>query len=189
MGCTLTKVEARQLFALLGFVPGKLGEYLNDLRRQLVPASPLKSHITLLPPRVLGGSASELSRILRRRLVSIEPFEVGLGQVEVFPATGVVYLGIESGSAELRETHAALAEAEFAFDEIYPFHPHVTLAQDFPMVQSGEVAERARLLWNSWPGERSFVLDHVSFVQGVDLCTWETVSEHALNHSRRLKKV
>jgi 2'-5' RNA ligase len=187
MGSTLTKVESGQLFALIGFVPDALGRYLNSMRRQLVPGCPFKSHVTLLPPRVLGNSPGQLSRILSNRLPAIEPFEISLGRVEVFPSTGVIYLGIENGGDVLRRIHSVLAQDEFAGNETYPFHPHLTLAQDFPIVQLDEMVERARSLWKSWEGERRFMLDHASFVQGVDLCTWETVSEHELNHSQRLR--
>jgi 2'-5' RNA ligase len=187
MGCTLTKVESGQLFSLIGFVPDALGEYLNSMRRQLVPGCPFKSHVTLLPPRVLGDSPARLSRILSHRLLTIEPFEISLGRVQVFPSTGVIHLGIENGGDDLRRIHGVLAQDEFAGDEAYPFHPHLTLAQDFPMPQLDEMVERARSLWKSWEGERGFILDQVSFVQGVDLGTWETVSEHELNHPQRLR--
>jgi 2'-5' RNA ligase len=186
---TLTKVEFGQLFALIGFVPGALGDYLNLLRQQLVPGCPHKSHVSLLPPRTLGGTPSHLSGILRRRLLSIQPCRVGLGEVEVFPATGVIYLGIESGGDDLRRIHGLLSQDEFDFDETYPFHPHITLAQDFPLAQSDELAERACSLWKTWDGERSFLLDRVSFVRGVDLNDWETVSKHDLNHTSRLRIV
>jgi 2'-5' RNA ligase len=187
MGCTLTKVESGQFFALIGFVPDALGEFLNSMRRQLVPGCPFKSHVTLLPPRVLDDSPGKLSRILGHRLLTVEPFEITLGRVQVFPASGVIYLRIENGGDVLRRIHGVLAQDEFACDETYPFHPHLTLAQDFPRPQLDEMVERARSLWKSWEGERGFMLGHASFVQGVDLCTWETVSEHELNHSQCLR--
>jgi len=174
MGCTFTKDEPGQLFALIGFVPDALGEYLNSMRRQLVPGCPFKSHVTLLPPRVLGDSPGQLSRVLSHQLQTIEPLELTLGQVEVFTASGVIYLGIETGGDDLRRIHGVLAQ-------------DVTLAQEFPIHPSDELVERARSLWKSWEGERRFMLDRVSFVQGVDLCTWETVSEHGLNRSQRLR--
>jgi len=185
MGCTPENSEAGQLFALLAFVPGALGVYLNSLRSRLVPGCQFKSHVTLLPPRVLGGSASALSEALASRLESVEPFEVGLGPVEVFPATGVIYLGLRTGGDALRQLHAVLAQGEFAYEEPYEFHPHVTLAQDFPLPQSEDLVRSARSLWEEWRGDRSFMLDRVSFVQGADLSTWETVSEHELTRSRR----
>lgn len=187
MGCPLTKDESARLFALIGFVPGALGGYLDRMRQQLVPGCPFKSHVTLLPPRLLSASPGRLSQILSHRLLAIEPFEVSLGEVEVFPATGVVYLGIEEGGEMMRQIHAELAQGEFAFAETYPFHPHVTLAQEFPTPQADELVERARSLWKTWKGQRRFMLDRFSFVQGADLCTWQTVSEHALNRSRHLR--
>lgn len=185
MGCTLTRTGPGELFALIGFVPDALGGYLNSMRRQLVPGCAFKSHVTLLPPRVLDASPVKLSQILSHRLLSIEPFEITLGQVEVFPASGVIYLAVEDGGDDLRRIHGVLAQDEFACNETYPFHPHLTLAQDFPILQLDEVVERARSLWKTWQGERRFVLEQVSFVQGVDLCNWETVSELGLNHSQR----
>ncbi len=187
MGCSFTKSDKGQLFALIGFVPGALGDYLNDLRGQLVSACRLKSHVTLLPPRVLTSDPKDLSIVLSRRLVSIEPFEITLGEVEVFPGTGVVYVAIARGEAEMRQAHAALGTEEFAYQEPYPYHPHLTLAQDFPSEQSAEVAEHARAAWSSWRGPRSFDVNHLSFVQGANLCTWQTVSEHDLRPVRRLR--
>jgi 2'-5' RNA ligase len=189
MDYTLTHLESGHLYALIGFVPDALGDYLNRLRQQLVPGCPYKAHVTLLPPRLLGGSQSELSGILRHRLLSVKPCEIGLGEVQIFPATGVIYLGIESGSDNLRQIHDLLARSEFACEETYPFHPHVTLVQDIPLLQSDGLVEQARSLWKTWEGERSFLLDRVSFVRGVDLSNWETVSEHDLNPSSRLRTV
>jgi 2'-5' RNA ligase len=91
------------------------------------------------------------------------------------------------GQDSVRQAHATLSQDEFAYREPYAFHPHITLAQDFPQPESVELTQRAQSLWESWKGDRGFLLDQVSFVQGADLCTWETVSEHELNHSRRLK--
>ena len=189
MDSTLTNFEPGQFFALIGFVPAALGDYLNRLRQQLVPGCPYKAHVTLLPPRMLGGSPSDLSGVLRRRLSFVEPFKVVLGEVEVFPATGVIYLGIDSGSDDLRQMHGLLAQGEFACDEVYPFHPHVTLAQEFDLDQSDELVERARSSWKTWEGERSLLLDRVSLVRGSALGDWETVSEHDLNHSSRPRTV
>ena len=188
-GLSLINLESGQLFALIGFVPGALGDYLNNMRQQLVPGSPHKSHITVLPPRLLGGSPGHLSGILCHRLHSVQPCRVGLGEVEIFSTTGVVYLGIESGGDDLRRIHDFLGQHEMACDETYPFHPHVTLAQDIPLLQSDGLAERASSLWKTWKGERSFLLERVSFVRGVSLSDWETLSEFDLNHFSRPRKV
>lgn len=184
MGCTLTKPEGGRLFALIGFVPGPLGQYLNSVRQQLVPGCAFKSHVTLLPPRVLSASPDALSEGLRRKLLAVHSFEIGLGEVETFPASGVVFLGVKKGRSVLNQVHELLARDELAGEEVYPFHPHVTLAQDFPPTESDELVKFARSLWKSWKGERSFVLDHVSFVHGTDPGDWEIVTEYDLSRAR-----
>jgi 2'-5' RNA ligase len=184
MGFTLTRLEAGRPFALIGFVPGALGEYLNLMRRQLVPGCTFKSHVTLLPPQVLSESAADLSKSLHYKLLAVQALEIGLGEVEAFPATGVVFLGIAAGRSVLEQVHGLLAQDKFSGEEAFPFHPHVTLAQDFAPLQPAGLMEHARSLWKSWKGERNFVLDRVSFVRGVDPGAWETVSEHDLSRAR-----
>ncbi len=189
MGSDLKTAAAGRNFALLGFVPDQLGAHLNSMRRRLVPECPFKSHVTVLPPRALGAPAGELSRTLDGELSRVEPFEVELGDVQVFPASGVIYLSIETGFEALRQLHDQLTRGEFGATETYPFHPHVTLAQEFPLEHSGELVERASELWNSWTGQRSFELGRVSLVQGEDLSTWETVREYEFTRFRRRRTV
>jgi 2'-5' RNA ligase len=95
----------------------------------------------------------------------------------------VVYLGLEPGRDEIERIPGLLARAALASDEPYPFHPHITLAQDFPAERLDEVTQLARHRWADWKRERSFVVDRLSFVQGIDLCTWTTVREYDLNRS------
>jgi 2'-5' RNA ligase len=169
---------------LIGFVPDALGEYLNGLREKLVPGCPFSSHITLLPPRLLSGQPAELTAQVTRMLAHVEPFEITLGEVEVFPGSRVVYLGIEHGRDEVIRLHELLARDALDYVEPYEFHPHITLAQDFPEARLDETVATARQLWAAWRRERSFVVDRLSFVQGVDLCTWQTLRELELNHPR-----
>jgi 2'-5' RNA ligase len=176
-----------QLYSLIGFIPGALGEYLDSLRRQLVPGCPFRSHVTILPPRLLDGAPGELSVDLARRLEGVEALEIGVGGVGVFPATNVVYLEIETGRDALNRTHDQLSRGTFESAEPYPFQPHITLAQEFPVEQLAELKARAALRWKEWKQERRFVLERLSFVRGVDLYSWESVSEHDLNRSQVLK--
>lgn len=176
-----------QLYSLIGFIPGALGEYLDSLRQQLVSGCPFRSHVTILPPRQLRGEPGELSADLARRLSAVEALEIGIGEVDVFPATNVVYVEVGTGRAALSQVHEQLARGTFESTEAYPFQPHITLAQEFPVEQLGELVARAAALWKEWKHERRFVLERLSFVRGADLYSWESVSEHELNRSRVLK--
>jgi 2'-5' RNA ligase len=187
MGCSATDGGEGRYCALIGFIPGALGEYLDALRRQLVPGCPFRSHVTILPPRLVQGAPGDLSADLARRLQKTAALDIGIGEIEIFPATNVVYLEVEAGGEALNRMHEQLARDTFGADEPYPFHPHVTLAQEFPEAQLEELVARAAFLWKEWTKERRFVLERLSFVRGVDLSNWEIVSEHELNRSQFLK--
>ena len=134
--------------------------------------------MTVLPPRVLCADPKALSTDLIAHLAGARPFAITLGQVEVFAATGVLYIGVGQGKAELEALHSQIAQNAFDAPEPYPFHPHVTLAQDFPPAQLDAMLALARKRWQEWSHERGFALCHLSFVLGADLCSWRTVSEH-----------
>jgi len=187
MGFSVTNGGDGQLYALIGFIPGALGEYLDSLRQELMPGCPFRSHVTVLPPRMLRGAPGDLSADLGRRLEHTEALEIGIGEIEVFATTSVIYLAIRTGREALDRTHEMLAQGVFACEEPYPFHPHITLAQEFPVDRLEEFLARARVLWGEWKKERRFVLERLSFVRGMDLYNWEHVSEHDLNRSQALR--
>lgn len=187
MGCSRTNGADGQFYALIGFVPGALGEYLDVLRQQLVPGCPFRSHVTILPPRLLRGAPDDLSAELALRLQKIGALEIGIGEIEIFPTTNVVYLEVEAGGEALNRIHDQLARETFAADEPYPFHPHITLAQEFPVAQLEELVARAAFLWKEWKKDRRFVLERLSLVRGMDLSNWDILSEHDLNRSHFLK--
>ena len=184
MGCSATNGGNGQFYALIGFIPGALGEYLDALRQQLVPGCPFRSHVTILPPRLLQGAADDLSADLALTLQETAALDIGIGEIEIFPATNVVYLGIEAGGEALDRMHEQLAGGQFESEEPYRFQPHITLAQEFPAAQLEELVARAAFLWKEWKKERRFVLDRLSLVRGVDLSNWEILSEHELNRSQ-----
>ena len=178
-----------QLYALIGFIPGALGEYLDAVRQELAPECPFRSHVTILPPRLLRGATEDLASALARTLHATDAMEIELGEVEVFQATSVIYLGLKSGYEALDRLHDELMQGAFASEEPYPFHPHITLAQEFPVGQLDELVTRAGVLWEQWRQERRFALERLSFVRGLDLYTWESISEYELNRSRVLRTV
>jgi len=187
MSFSFTNGGDGQLYALIGFIPGPLGDYLDLMRQELIPGCPFRSHVTILPPRKLRGAPGDLSADLARRLEIMEALEISIGEIEVFAATNVIYLAIQTGREALDCAHDLLAQGVFASEEPYPFHPHITLAQEFPAGRLVEFLARARVLWAEWRKERRFVLERLSFVRGLDLSTWEHISEHELNRSQALR--
>lgn len=152
-------------FALVAYVPGALGEFLDRLRQELVPGCSFRSHVTLLPPRPLPAEVQDAVDQIDRQLAEVSSFALELGDVAVFPATSVIYLNVRQGSDLLRGTHAMMNTGSLAYREPYPFHPHVTLAQGFPVEQLPELAELACRRWHEWRLTRAFSVEVLNFVQ------------------------
>jgi len=69
-----------QRYALVAYVKGPAGEFVEKLRRELHPDLPhLAAHLTILPPRPLLGSESSAIQTLQHLCGQAEPFEVNLG--------------------------------------------------------------------------------------------------------------
>src|ERR1700730_11444059 len=83
--------ERLNVYALVIYIPGPLGRFLDDLRRELVPAYNPHAHVSVLPPRPLTVDWEQASGQARRLIEGWPPFDVELTEVNIFPATKVVY--------------------------------------------------------------------------------------------------
>lgn len=165
--------EARiNSFALVSYCSGPLADYLTRLRRDLVPDCEAKAHLTVLPPRPIHGSAEDAVRGLTEGLQDFGPVLVELGGVAMFEDSRVIYLSVKTGHEELERMHDALNDGDVAFEEPFPYHPHITLAQDLSPDSFASVMERAQRHWNSWPHPRSFVVEKLTFVQNTFENRW-----------------
>jgi len=154
-------------YALVAYVKSPVGEFVENLRRELHPDLPyLASHITLLPPRQLQGSENDALQVLDRICGQTESFEVTLGEMESFaPTTPTVYIGVADGGERLEELHCRLNTQVLAFAEEWPFVPHVTIGK----MVTEEAAERAlqiaRERWVKFTGSRRILLERLTFVR------------------------
>ena len=152
-------------FALVSYCSGPLAEYLTRLRSDLVPDCEAKAHLTVLPPRPFTRSAEHAMQELTEGLQDFGPVLVELGDVATFPESRVIYVSVKAGHLELERMHDVLNLGDVAFEEPFPYHPHITLAQDLTPESIGPVLERARRHWTSWPHPRSFMVERLTFVQ------------------------
>ena len=96
-------------YALVTYVPGPLGSFLDRLRKELEPnGNGPRSHVTLLPPRPVQGTGEEALRLIETLYPSLPVFTIGIGDVNVFPVSNVVYLEIVSGREMLKVLHQFL---------------------------------------------------------------------------------
>lgn len=168
------------LFALVSYIPGALGQFLDRLRDELVVGCRSKAHITILPPRPTTTAFRTNCRTIEDRLDGFGSFQVGLTSVQIFEKSNVIYAALDQGSAELTAMHAALGVEGLQFQEKFPYRPHVTLAQDLDPETVPQVLELATRRWReSLPG-RTFEVNSLSFVRNSDGTRWIDLAQYDL---------
>src|SRR5437868_3502200 len=97
-------------YALVAYIKNPVGEFVENLQRELHPGQPhLTAHLTILPPRLLNGTEGSALQTLEKICGNAEPFEVQLGDMETFmPVTPTVYIRVASGMAQVSQLHDRL---------------------------------------------------------------------------------
>lgn len=175
--CRSTLNDRIESFALVSYIPDPLAGFLNRLRREFVPTCFLQAHVTILPPRQLPGSAEQAWQQVRDASSKFQPFEIELGDVEVFPGTNVIYIGLRKGTSSMKRMHDALNEAGLLFKEPFCYHPHITLAQEIPVDRVPEMTEHAKRRWREFAHSRSFQVETITFVQNTRRNVWIDLGE------------
>jgi 2'-5' RNA ligase len=161
-------------YALVAYVKGPVGEFVENLRRELHPELPhFAAHLTLLPPRPLQGTENAALQVLAGICGQAEPFEVTLDGMESFaPTTPTVYIRVAHAASRLCELHDQLNTQALAFIEEWPYIPHLTIAK-MPGEQAAEEAlEIARERWQQYGGSRRILVDRLTFVREESLNCW-----------------
>lgn len=164
-------------FALVSYLTGPLADLLDEIRHDFAPESRAKAHLTILPPRPLASFDSstaipEALQELQTHLQDFAPFDVDLGDIEVFPDTFVIYVSIKSGFEKLERMHQALNAGSLAWEEPHSYHPHVTVVQELAPGDVRNAAQFARWRWSEFKHSRTVRVDRLTFVQNTVENSW-----------------
>jgi 2'-5' RNA ligase len=173
-------------YALVAYVHSELGEFVEDLRRELHPAhAHLPTHLTVLPPRPLQGSEEDAMSMLQSMSAQIAPFRVELGEVVSFlPTTPTVFIRLSRAGYRLRELHDLMNRVPLAYEEPLPYMPHVTVAKLDDNDRAAEVLRTSRERWERYRGTHCIEVERLTFVRG-NACTWRDLAEITLSANVR----
>jgi 2'-5' RNA ligase len=154
-------------YALVAYVKSPVGEFVENLRPELHPNLPhLAAHITFLPPRLLRGTEASALQMLAGVCSQVEPFEVTLGDMQSFvPTTATVYIRVTHGASRLQELHDQLNKQALAFEEEWPYIPHLTVVKMATEPMAEQALGIARERWQQYAGSRRILLDRLTFVR------------------------
>ncbi len=181
-------LEPINCFALVTYIPDPLGAFLDDLRRHLVPGCVPRAHVTILPPRPLAAPTEQAIGDLDSRILDVPAFEIEAGPLEVFANTSVVYIGLGKGRQELQRLHGVLNSGALEFDEPFPYHPHITVAQELQPEQVTELRENAQRRWAEYRGPRAFTAERITFVQNTMQQRWLDLAHWSLAEAASRKR-
>jgi 2'-5' RNA ligase len=115
-------------------VPEPWGGYLNRCRAATgdPQAEYVPTHLTLLPPTdVEDGAELRVEEHLSRVAAGHAPFSLLLRGTGTFrPVTDVVFVAVAAGISECERLQADVRSGPLEREIKYPYHPHVTVAQD-----------------------------------------------------------
>ena len=169
-------------YALVAYVRKPVGEFVEELRRELHPELPhLAAHLTILPPRLLQGSEDRAIQALEENCRDLDPFEVTLGEVETFiPVTPTVFIRVAHAAVRMQELHDQLNRDGVCCTEQLPYVPHLTIAKMGSEEQAWQAFEVARRRWAKYAGSRHIALEELTFVRESDGNRWVDLASMAL---------
>lgn len=175
-------------YALVAYVRHPIGEFVQNLRRDLHPDLPhLPAHVTILPPRQLpAGPSEETAAVatLERMCRDVNPFEIVLGDVETFvPVTPTVFLRVEHAAYRLRELHDRLGVGSLHSEEQWPYMPHLTIVKMGGEQSAMAAFEFARDRWKQYTGSRRILIDELTFVREAENGSWTDLAAVRLGRS------
>jgi 2'-5' RNA ligase len=115
-------------------IPEPFAQVLTDWRERAGDphAGLVPPHVTLLPPTIAAeGEVAKIEQHLAEAAASIGPFAMHLSGSGTFrPVSQVVFVQVAAGlvECELLEARVRSGPLERSLD--FPYHPHVTVAQD-----------------------------------------------------------
>jgi 2'-5' RNA ligase len=161
-------------YAVVAYVRNPVGEFVENLRRELLPGVPcLPAHLTIMPPRVLKGSEGAALEVVEEACREASPFEVTMGDVETFvPVTPTVFIRVAHAAYRMRELHDRLNRGILEGEEQWPYMPHLTIAKLSEESEAQRIYEVAHERWHEFHGSRSIYLGHLTFVREKTENSW-----------------
>jgi len=126
-------------------IPQPHATVLTNWRKQVGdPAAELVfPHVTLLPPTAVEpGDVDEVEKHLAQAAADAEPFTMHLSGTGTFrPTSPVVFVQVAAGVSDCELLERAIRSGPLSRELEFPYHPHVTVAQDIDEAALDEAYE------------------------------------------------
>lgn len=179
----LARLPAR--YAVVSYIQDPVGEFVRQMRDTLHPQlRHSAAHVSILPPRYLEGSESELLDAFERQCAAEVAFPVELGEIDTFePVTPTVFLHVLAGAEPMQATHQRFNAGALGGKEDWPYVPHMTILKTMTFAQVADARATAQAQWARFAGSRVGWVQELTFVrEGADQ-TWVDLATVRLSGS------
>jgi len=176
-------------YALVTYVRNPVGEFVEQLRRELHPTiAHMPAHLTILPPRELEGTEASALEFLKEACGGVVPFKIEMGDVETFlPTTPTVFIQVKRAAYRMRELHDQLCGGALRCEESWPYIPHLTILKTEQDEQARTAYLIARERWAAFPGKREVYVEELMFVRENGAC-WQDLAPLPLGRGQLSSK-
>lgn len=133
-------------------------------------------HVTLIPPTSIG--IADLDQVLCQMSATCAQtpgFALDLRGAGTFrPISDVVFVAVSKGISECELLAQELRQGPFDTPLVFPYHPHVTVAQNVAPQLLDEVYERLEDF------KADFLVDHVALHRQNNDGSWDQIARFAL---------
>ncbi len=156
-------------YALVAYVTNPVGQFVENLRGEVQPEQAhLPAHLT-----TLAGTEAEALEAIAQACLTVEPFEVTMGDVKTFiPITPTVFIRVAHAAYRMRELHDRLNTGVLRFDEPWPYMPHLTIVKMDDINRAQEAFQLANERWSSYRETRRILVEGLTFVREADQSRW-----------------
>lgn len=154
------RLPGQEWLGVVVAIPEPWVTQLTDLRLRLgdLAGSRIPAHITLMPPTPVARDARPAVIDHLRSIASRHaPFRVTLHGTGTFrPVSNVAFMTLSEGSAACVDLAEEIRSGPLDHESRFPYHPHVTLAQDVDDVALDLALDIGTTIEASWivPGFR-----------------------------------
>ena len=154
----MSEAPATEVVGVAVAIPEPHATVLAKWRREIGdPAADLVyPHVTLLPPTpVPADRMSEVESHLAAAAAGHRPFVMHLAGTGTFrPTSPVVFIHVATGVSDCELLEQAIRRGPLERELAFPYHPHVTVAQDVPDAALDEAYEGLSGFVARFPVER-----------------------------------
>lgn len=115
-------------------------------------AAKVPPHVTVMPPLAVPAELrEEVFEHLRLVATQNRPFRISLGSANTFePVSPVAYLQVLQGATQCEQLAEDVRSGPLDYALRFPYHPHVTLAQNLPRPALTKALELGHNFEASW---------------------------------------